>query len=545
MLFRLLLPLPLVLCVACPARQASELPTTKSATPEPSPAKLVLTIVLDQLPTDALLRYGPHLAPDGLLRRAMETGLYQERVRLGYAGTNTAPGHASIFTGTLPAVHGIDSNDVFDYELDRGIKVINDGKHAVFGVDNKFGSPWRLLVPTIGDELHKLNPASKVISVSLKARAAIVSAGKTADFVAWYSPKKPGFTTSTFYAAEMPGWLATWNEKNPVSDRINTWEAENPELYERLHGPDAAPGEASWYGLGNVFPHDPRTTEKPTKTFLATPQSMQYLLDMTRALVDEFELGEDDAPDLLSVSVSTTDYAGHSYSTNSWEYLDVLIKTDRALTALVAELESKTELAVLITSDHGGTPLAEATLAKNLPAGRVEAAVLVEELEALADRELGEAHWIQAYIQPYLYISDAARSSEQRSELVRLIIGYAEANPGLAGIFEAEKARTWGTSDNWLERDVANTVAQTTEALFVVPAEGYVASPGRGSGGTGHGTPWIMDREVPVLAVGVGVSAAHTRHIEPQDRVAPTIAALLGLRWHLEAKPLSGTSAPQ
>ncbi len=535
---------------ACPSGGAKSQPETPivrggehERVTEPS-AKLVLGIVLDQLPSSAVLRFAPYLPKDGVIRRAIERGMFHERVRYGYAGTNTAPGHASIYTGELPADHGIDRNDIYTSETGR-IQIVNDGKHAVFGVEGSFASPFRLLKPTVGDLLRKQSPQSKVVSVSLKARAAVVSGGQTPNFVTWYDPKIPGFTTSEFYAESLPAWLASWNADNPVTERLQPWTAESPELYKKLLGPDDAPGESNWYGLGTTFPHDTAGTAKPEKTFVATPYSMEYLLDMTRAVTKQYQLGEDKHPDLLMLSVSTTDYAGHSFGSSSWEYLDVLIKTDRALGALVRELEATTEVAVLLTSDHGGTPLAEQSIAEGKPGGRLYGDVMLEALESAASKTLGKGPWFETYIQPYLYLSEHAESSGKLSELRALIDSYVREDPAVQAVYPASVARTLRESKNWLERDVANTVSPTAKAYFVVPAEGHVGSSVKGTLGTGHGTPWDADREVSVLGIGAGVHKVHKSSVSEQNRVAPTIAALLNLAWPLPAAPLEGAPKPK
>lgn len=511
--------------------------------PEAEKAKLVLVVVLDQLASRAFSRYAPHLPVDGVLRRAIDTGMFHPRVRYAYAGTNTAPGHASIFTGEVPADHGIDSNDIYDYERGERIRVINDGEHGMFGEDGNFASPVRLRKPTVGDLLHEARPGSKVISVSLKARAAVVSGGKAPDLVTWYSPASGAFTTSSYYAKTMPAWLEAWNKANPVSERFEVWTPADAKLCKSLNGPDDAPGEQDLHGLGTTFPHDASKTAKPNKVFLVTPASMTYLFDMARALVSEFSLGEDKIPDLLSVSISTTDYAGHAFGIDSWEYFDILTRADKDLTAFVAELEAKTSLSVVITSDHGGTSLAEHTAAKGQPSGRLYVDELVATLEKKADKALGKGNWLEMYLQPYLYLHEDARTSPKRKELLAMISAHAETDAKVHAIYAAEDAKTWRQEEDWLRRDVANNVAPATEALFVVPAEGHVASPSKGTLGTGHGTPWDPDREVPLLALGVGVTKSQSDRVQSQNRVAATIAALLGLSWHLQALPMAGAPA--
>ena len=391
----LLCSLSAFLLAACPSKktapkeratepQVEQVEQVEGVSAAAANPKLVLVLVLDQVPSSAILRSAPSLAKEGVIRRAIEGGMFHERVRYGFAGTNTAPGHASIFTGELPADHGVDTNDIHDYQTNSRIRIVDDGKHQMFGVEGKFASPSRLLKPTIGDLLKDKNPASKVVSLSMKGRAAVISGGKKADFVGWYDSHVPGFTTSSYYAESTPAWIDAWNAENPLEDRLGTWTAGDPELYKKLDGADDAAGEADWYGLGSVFHHEPSNTLKPSKTFVATPSATDYLHDMTRTAVKEFGLGQDEAPDLLMVSVSTTDYAGHTFGSDSWEYLDVLAKADKALGTLVDELSASTDLAVVITSDHGGTPLAEISIAKGEPGGRVFADVLIAKLEAIA-----------------------------------------------------------------------------------------------------------------------------------------------------------------
>lgn len=550
-MYRLLLhcALATLLCSACSGGDAvgtETVPVKVDVTPKVTPAptkegaKLVLVVVLDQLSSEAFSRYLPHLPKGGVLRRAVDSGTYHSRVRYGYAGTNTAPGHASIYTGELPADHGIDSNDIYNYEAAKRMRIINDGKHVMFGALDEFASPDRLRRPTVGDRLHETRPGSKVVSVSLKARAAVCSGGKSPDMVTWYSPEAAAFTTSSYYAELLPPWLAKWNGANPVTERFAVWQPKFPKLYAAVNGKDNAPGEADWHGLGESFPHDLAKTTKPNKIFLVTPPSITYLFDMARTLVAEYKLGQDAAPDLLSISVSSTDYAGHTFGIDSWEYLDILLKADEELTKFVAELEAKTSLSVIITSDHGGTPLAEHTAAKGKPSGRVYADELVETLEKKADDALGKGNWLQSYIQPYLYLHEDALRSDKREALAALISAHAETDPKVEAIYSAADAKTWRQDDNWLKRDVSQSVAPETQAFFTVPAQGHVASPKRGTLGTGHGTPWDSDREVPFLALGVGVDKLQGEEVQGQTRVAATIAALLGVKWHLAATPLPG-----
>jgi len=166
---------------------------------------------------------------------------------------------------------------------------------------------------------------------------------------------------------------------------------------------------------------------------------------------------------------------------------------------------------------------------------------IVSELEALADKELGEGDWIQTFIQPYLYLTKSALSSKKKPALEALIQQYGAQSDSIQGIYPPALARSWKAEPGSIRQDVANTISASRVALYVVPAKGYVASSSRDDNGTGHGTPWLEDREVPMLAFGTGVTAVHTRKVLPQNRVASTIASLLGIEWHMPAQALPGS----
>ena len=175
--------------------------------------KLVVGIVVDQMRWDYLYRYY-NLYGDGGFRRLMAEGYNCENTMINYVPTVTAVGHTSIFTGSVPAIHGIAGND---FMLDgRMVYCCEDTTVSSVGTDGKAGrmSPRNMLSTTIGDEL-KIATAfnAKVIGVSLKDRAAILPAGHSADAAYWIDNATGNFITSTYYMKELPGWVKAFNKK--------------------------------------------------------------------------------------------------------------------------------------------------------------------------------------------------------------------------------------------------------------------------------------------------------------------------------------------
>ena len=534
-----------VLASCCPAKPAPPEPpaTTASATaapnaaalPTPSPKKprVVVVFVVDQLASWVLNKYLPHLPEDGILKRAVSSGVHAD-VAYAYASTRTAPGHAATMTGQPPSVTGVTSNRVVLPEGGHR-SFVDDGKHAVHGRDDMFAAPGALRAPTVGDALHDATGGrAKVLSVSGKDRAAVISGGKHADLALWYDYKIPGFTTSTYYAEAMPAPIASWLSAHPVSGLLVPWTADPASVswYAAL-GPDDGPGEGDWLGFGTMFPHDPNASSAPYSVLRLTPQLTEMVLDVAAVAADHLELGSDDVVDLLSVSISGTDYVGHSLGPMSWEYADHLVRADRAMAKLVRKLEARGPVSVLITADHGVAPLPEKS---DKPATRLFPDAIKTVAQSVIEDDKGEGQWVEEFSAPFLYL--ASGIAEDKALLNR-VIEELEKVEGIHGAYDMELVKTWHTHPDRVKRSVALSVADDTPgALYLLPAEGCIFDEDRPHGkGTTHGTPWKHDTDVPAIFFGPDVETKRIDEVLPQNRVAPTIAALLGI------KPPKGVTA--
>ena len=296
--------IPLALLVACAGGAAPAPSSAAAPTPAATAPRLVVLVVLDQLGSWVLSEHRARLPGDGLLRRAMEGGVYHPKVEYGYAGTYTAPGHAAIASGAPPSVTGIFSNERWDAARGREVSMVDDGRSQVLGVDGAFASPSAMLAPTVADQLEAATDGqARTVALSYKDRGAILPAGKHPDAAIWYERSLPGFTTSSHYADAPPTWLTDWAAQHPWEPVLEPWTAADPSALATL-GPDDGPGEGNWLGFGVTFPHSPATSESPYSTLRSTPAATEQLLSLARAAVDAFDLGTDDIPDLLVVSVS-------------------------------------------------------------------------------------------------------------------------------------------------------------------------------------------------------------------------------------------------
>lgn len=534
-----------------PSRGAVRPPSPRAAPPTTSPGRvtsraparpqLLVSIVYDQLPSWALERYRPLVAPDGALAQALARGSVHPVVRFDYANTATAPGHAAIYTGAVPAESGIYSNDYWSSEARRRVPAVDDPDAPVYGGSGYGLSPRSLRVEGVADVLREATSgAARVVSLSIKDRSAILPGGKQPTLVAWYDPSLPGFTTSRYYASRLPPLLERFRREHPVSNYVRAWEALDASRWARLLGPDDAPGEGNWFGLGDSFPHHPEQSPEPNQAFLATPTSAEYLLDLARLAVQELELGEDEVPDLLALSLSNTDTVGHVFGAESWEYVDNLIRSDRAVGQFLQWLEQRTRLAVVITSDHGVARRPETTWHETTPPPvRLRASALLSQLEDALDRELGQGHWVEAVVAPLVYLHPEL-TGDQRSRAAAVAAAELTRLPGVSQAVVVRQA----SEVSPLVR--ANLGDQIPGDVYFVPREYSVIDPEMpGGSGTNHGTPWAYDREVPVVFWGPGVRAGTYAEPSSQRRVASTLAALVGVRPPQHANPVPLDGAPR
>ena len=144
--------------------------------------KLVIGIVVDQMRQDYIYRYWDKFGNGGF-KKLIQEGYFFKNAHFNYVPTYTGPGHASIYTGTSPATHGIIANDWYDKETNAVVYCTDDKDAKTIGSDSKVGlmSPKKMLTTTIGDELKiNSNQRSKVFAISLKDFKSL-SSKKTAD----------------------------------------------------------------------------------------------------------------------------------------------------------------------------------------------------------------------------------------------------------------------------------------------------------------------------------------------------------------------------
>lgn len=513
----------------------------QSATRGPVRPRLVVLVVVDGMGTGYLMRHEPALGQGGF-RRLMREGAFFTDARFPYAGTRTAPGHASIVTGAPPVLHGIIGNgwydraagDEVDVEADASTKIVGRPSGAP---DAPGVSAHRIVGSTIADELRDATAGrARVLSVSTKPRSAAVLGGKRPSGVYWYDEETGRVVTSSAYRADLPAWVQAINARGEADKRFGSaWERRfAAATYERF-GPDDQPGEEAIHG-SRTFPR--RLTGGLTapgpdyyEALTQSPYGNELTLELALGALEHEGLGADDVPDLLAISFSGTDNVAHECGPNSHEMLDIFLRLDAQLATLLDALDRRLgdRYALVLTSDHGMMPLPEVSRAAGQRASRIHPDAVVTAVETRLDAELGVGDWVTYMDDENLYL-DRALLAEKGADYARACRLAADAIAGVEGVAVV------------LTAPDAPAAALSADARVTALAAGF--SPGRSGDvlfvtepfwvvrdepdGTAHGAPYAYDTQVPIIAYRCGLRAgAWRRTVSPLD-VAPTLAGLLG-----------------
>jgi predicted AlkP superfamily pyrophosphatase or phosphodiesterase len=517
--------------------------------------RLVVFIVVDQMPSWNFSKRS-HLYQHGFAR-LLKDGVYIPKLELPYAMTFTAAGHTTLATGVTPTVHGVMANQWYRRDLNAEKPAEWDGTNSILTVTGtadsastkplETASSSALKVDGIADALKQQHPTAKAVAIGLKARAACYVAGRKPDIAVFFDPSAGGMTTSTFYGATVPAWLLSFNQTHSFHRYDQAvWLASDSALLAKETGkPDDSPGEGAEHNNGIVFPHNMATTDNAGEALVATPFGDELVIDTADAAIEAYNLGADETADLLAISLNSHDYAGHNWGQESWEVLDLALKQDVLLGRFFDRLDARVgahNYAVVLTSDHGATPLVNTNPVPT--AQRISPKVLVAAMEKAAIDSIGRkpavvsAPWIARLTSLNVYLSSEWRGLppgvSQRAMMA--VVEAARRVPGIADAQLAEAAIRTGPSCKAPESLMAGLFCQSlvpglAGEIYVQPAEGALISDYQT--GTHHDSPTDANRFVPLLMWGDAVVAdpatTDAAALPMNTQVAATLAKLLGI----------------
>lgn len=523
----------LVAALALLAAIVTVRPVPRVAAQTPTAPRLLVVLVVDQMRYDYLERMAP-LWTRGM-KRLVTDGAVFERNFYPYLQTVTCAGHATIGTGAFPATHGIILNAW--WRGTRNAPCTEDAAVRPIGYEpgeEAVGhSAVQLLVPTMADRLRAASPASRVVSLSIKPRSAIMMVGK-GGVVTWTDDHNKWATSTAFASAPDPDVQAFISAHPRLPVRNETWRRLLDDR--RYTGADDGIGEKPPRGWTALFPHPmagaPGTSEEQFYTLWEhSPYADGFLGAMAADLVARKKLGQGPAVDLLAVSFSAVDYVGHKFGPDSHEVQDTLLRLDRTMGDLLDALDTQVgrgRYLVGLSADHGVAPIPESWVASGHPGGRVGLAQLTQAANAAFVEVLGPGQHVARteYTQVYLTATAAERVAA-RPDLLRPVLAALERVPGVLRALPTDGLERARTSDDPVVRAAAlSHVPGRSGQIVIIPKPYYVVG---AADATTHGTHNQYDQHVPLIFFGSGVVAGrYDTPTTPAD-LTPTLASRIDL----------------
>lgn len=516
------------------------LPFAVQAAPPPKP-KLILAIAVDQLSSEVFKRYRDSYV-EGL--KTLSGGIVYPTGYQSHAATETCPGHSTILTGRHPSGTGIVSNGWLDLKTGANIYCVAPPGQT----DPDARGPQNMRVTTLGDWIKAAEPGARSFAVSGKDRAAIMMGGQHADGVYWWVDGK-GFQTSRFAAETDPKGIRRAEFDRKLMAR---WKARPPALWPKPSGACAALQQPHRFGQmdisGGVPPEmamgvtvgDKFLESKAFNDALrASPLLDETTVDFAIQLIRREKLGRGPATDILSVSLSATDYVGHRFGNGGAEMCVQQAALDAAIGRLIAKVKAiEVPVMAMLTADHGATDAAEREHDHDGNAARLDARSFVGKLNTALKKELALASDPIVGDDPQQLVINVSPDPALAAKVLRAAIDWLKQQPEVRAVYsraEIEAAtvpaetppdrltmqqRFNESYDRDRSGDIAVVYAERTS--FGIPRR-------TGDSVAGHGSPWDHDRQVPII-FWWQQAAAETRDqpIETVD-IAPTLAAVAGI----------------
>lgn len=498
--------------------------------------KLVIGLVIDQMRWDFLYRYYDLYSNNGF-KRLLNEGFSCENTLIPYLPTYTAPGHSCIYTGSVPAIHGIVGNNWFDKSTNKSVYCTDDSSVSPVGGSITWGknSPHNLLTTTIGDELRLSNNfKSKVFGISLKDRASILPAGHSSNAAYWYDESLGKWITSTYYMKELPVWLQKINEqKLPDAYMSKDWNTLLPIDKYNLSTEDSKPYEGQITGENSVtFPHKlSQIKTKIYEAFKTTPFANTYTFNLAKAVIENEKLGSNTVTDFLAINIASTDFIGHEFGPNSIEIEDTYLRLDNDITEFLQFLDTKLgkgNYLLFLSADHGVAHVPGFLQEHNIPAGLLNQLNITKEINLMLEKKFSLKNGvlnIQNY-QVYLHKEEIEKRGKM-PEIKNAVIDYLMQQPFISNAFETEKISVTSIPEPIKTMLINGYYPNRSGDIHFILKPAYFD---RAATGTTHGLWNPYDAHIPLVWFGWNIKHGTTNREIYMTDIAPTIAAMLKIQ---------------
>jgi predicted AlkP superfamily pyrophosphatase or phosphodiesterase len=499
--------------------------------------KLVVLLVIDQFRADTMTRFAPRFGNGGF-QKLVKNGAYYPLAEYDVLQCMTGPGHATLLTGALPYQNGIPINYWFDQKTQSKTYCAEDKSTAQVGgapmKEHSGTSPLNMLGTTVSDEWKNSGYPSRVVSIALKDRAAILMGGHRADYAVWYDSKSFSWVTSKKYAPDgkLPDWVVQMNaELQKEKGQKFTWNAVGKGS--GLTDPTTTPNSTYLWGVTPGFPH---TFTKGEHAALSSPFGIEISRRLAERAIKDLKLGQEKRTDFLFVSLSTHDYLAHGFGPNSRELEEITIAEDGEIAKLLSTIDKTVGLkntVVALSADHGGGHASEYLTKHGLPGGRIDESKLDRTLNELLKKKFGSPPkgelWLPFSEDFAYYLNHPAldaKSDTARFEAEEIVRKHLKSLPSAAFVVTS--------TDAVLKRVPAGEVGRKflltyypgrSGDIIMIPKAGWQG----GKDYASHLTGYSYDRYVPLIMTGRSFKPGRYAQSAKIVDLAPTLSFILGV----------------
>ncbi len=494
--------------------------------------------MVDQMRWDYLYRYYDRYE-DGGFKRMLKEGFTAENTHIDYVPSVTAIGHASVYTGSVPAFHGIAGNDFYIQATGKSMYCTGDSTARTVGSTSKAGemSPRNLLATTVTDELRlATNFRSKVLGIALKDRGAILPAGHAANAAYWFDDASGGWISSTHYMKDLPQWVKDFNaQKLPEKYLKQDWNTLYPIDTYVQSSPDNNAYEGKFSGADSpTFPV--RTSQMISKgvgVIRSTPYGNQLTADMAIAAIENEQMGADDITDFLAVSFSSTDYAGHQFGPNAIEVEDTYLRLDRNLSDLFKYLDKKVgkgNYTAFLTADHGAAHNPNFLKDNRIPAGFWPTKDILTALNAELEGQFKEKNIVKSLSNYQVTFNNPLIASKglNEPEIRKAAVAFLRKQQNVRYAIDINDVQGAPVPEPLKQKIIKGHHTGRSGAIQIILDPGVFS--GYSATGTTHGSWNPYDTHIPMVWMGWGIRPGKSNAPYNMTDIAPTVAALLHIQ---------------
>jgi predicted AlkP superfamily pyrophosphatase or phosphodiesterase len=477
-------------------------------------------------------------------KKLLNEGTVCRNANYNYLLTQSAPGYATIVTGTTPSHHGIVSNEWYQRLKEVMLYCTNDDKVKTSGGNSKDGqmSPKHLIASSFSDELKIFNKnRSKVIGISLKDYAAILPVGHLADAAYWMENESGNWISSSYYMDSLPDWVKKinnmrlpdiyvsreWNTMFPIQDYSESLSDEN--------GYESGLKENS-----KTFPYILNELKNPDDYSILryTPFGNTYAKDLAIAAVDNEKLGKDAYTDFLSISFSSNGYVSDIYGPRSVEIEDIYLRLDLDIAHFLDFINDnigKENVLVFLTSDRGAIDIPEYLEDINMPGGYFNSRSAIAVLKSYLKAIYGRGDWVKAYFDQQLYLNQTLKEDSKLplGEFQQRAAQFLVQFTGIANAITATTFQTTNFTDGILEKSQNSYNPERSGDVIINYSPGWVEQYGKKLNPqvSNFSSAYRYSTHVPLIWYGWKIKRISINRLVSISDIAPTLASMLNISF--------------